>query len=125
MSRSPCSRARTRRSSAPDRWSMWPASPSFFPYQWVGADDFPAVALVECLASIVVHRAGTIQEHDARVGVVADELQGGEPAGRAHVEMRSVAGGDDRPSGCVHAGVFSSGATSGKTGWSRVSPVAS
>src|SRR5262249_34677305 len=49
-SRTPCSRAGTRRLSAAD------------PSERVWTDDFPAVALAECPALVGIHRARTIQE---------------------------------------------------------------
>src|SRR5881397_3921423 len=74
-SRNPCSRARTRRSSAPDRssmsraWLPWWSPPAVRrgaskadPSKRVWTDDFPAVALAEFVAFIVVDRAGAVQE---------------------------------------------------------------
>src|SRR5213592_5155755 len=74
-SRNPCSRARTRRSSAPDRssmsraWLPWWSPPAVRcgaskadPSKRVWTDDFPAVALAEFVAFIVIDRAGAIQE---------------------------------------------------------------
>src|SRR3989454_4490403 len=74
-SRNPCSRVRTRRSSAPDRssmsraWLPWWSPPAVRcgaskadPSKRVGTDDFPAVALAEFVAFIVIDRAGAIQE---------------------------------------------------------------
>src|SRR5882672_7394614 len=64
MSRSPCSRARTRRSSAPDRWSMSGArSPWRVSSKRIGTDEFPAVALAELSPFVVVYRsAGAVHE---------------------------------------------------------------
>src|SRR6266850_4830481 len=45
---------------------------------------------------------GFLEEHDALVGLVADELQGGEATGRAHVEMLPTARGYDDTVCCVH-----------------------
>src|SRR3989442_2478153 len=74
-SRIPCSRVRTRRSSAPDRssmsraWLPWWSPPAVRcgaskadPSKRVWTDDFPAVALAEFVAFIVIDRAGAIQE---------------------------------------------------------------
>src|SRR5206468_4940279 len=74
-SRNPCSRARTRRSSAPDRssisraWLPWWFPPAVRygaskagPSKRVWTDDFTAVALAEFVAFIVIDRAGAIQE---------------------------------------------------------------
>lgn len=38
---------------------------------------------------------GSLDQHDALVGLVAEELQGGEAAGRRYVQMLSAAGGYD------------------------------
>src|SRR5262250_3223180 len=38
---------------------------------------------------------GLLEQHDALVGLVAEELQGREAAGRAHVEVRPAANGYD------------------------------
>src|SRR5438094_16375 len=45
---------------------------------------------------------GFLEQHDALIGLVADELQGGEAPGRPHVEMLSAARGYDKAFGCVH-----------------------
>jgi hypothetical protein len=45
---------------------------------------------------------GFLEQHDPLVGLVAEELQGGEAAGRSHVEMRSTARGYDKAFCCVH-----------------------
>jgi hypothetical protein len=47
---------------------------------------------------------GLLEQHDALIGLVADELQGGEAAGRHHVEMLPAARGHDKSFGCGHFG---------------------
>src|SRR6266566_1782150 len=194
-SRNPCSRARTRRSSAPDRssmsraWLPWWSPPAVRcgaskadPSKRVWTDDFPAVALAEFVAFIVVTAGGgrgvekqdsagfaagvlpsvpnvareecagagaadgnlvadlkgdlagehpgdlvavtvemeetlgtggdgLLEQHDALIGLVAEELQGGEAAGCRHIEILPAAGGHDKASCCVHAGVLPCGGT--------------
>src|SRR5436190_8369841 len=48
---------------------------------------------------------GFLEQHDALVGLVAEELQGGEAAGRFHVEMFPTARGYHKALWCVHGGV--------------------
>src|SRR5262245_42899315 len=48
-----------------------------------------------------------LEQHDAAVGLVTEELQRGEAAGCRHVEKLSAAGGDDKAFGRVHADVLS------------------
>src|SRR5712671_208171 len=50
---------------------------------------------------------GFLEQHDALIGLVAEELQGGEAAGCRHVEMLTAAGGYDEAFRCVHARVLS------------------
>src|SRR6266849_9608458 len=52
---------------------------------------------------------GFLEQHDALIGLVADELQGGEAAGRRHVEMLPAARGHDKAFCCGHVGVLSCG----------------
>src|SRR5438046_628856 len=49
---------------------------------------------------------GFLEQHDALVGLVAEELQGGEAAGRSHVEVLPTARGYDNAFCCVHGGLF-------------------
>src|SRR6266446_3112379 len=48
---------------------------------------------------------GFLEEHDALIGLAAEELQGGEAAGRRHVEMLPAARGYDKAFCCAHVGV--------------------
>src|SRR5205807_5915407 len=48
---------------------------------------------------------GFLEQHDALVGLVAEELQGGEAAGLSHVEMRPTVRGYDNAFRCVHDGL--------------------
>ena len=50
---------------------------------------------------------GVLEQHDALIGLVAEELQGGEAAGCRHVEMLRAAGGYDEAFRCVRARVLS------------------
>src|SRR5207302_6467229 len=52
---------------------------------------------------------GFLEEHDALIGLVAEELQGGEAAGRRHVEMLPAARGHDKAFCCGHVGVLPRG----------------
>src|SRR5712691_9557491 len=52
---------------------------------------------------------GFLEQHDALIGLVADELQGGEAAGRRHVEMLPTARGYDKAFCCAHLGVLPCG----------------
>jgi hypothetical protein len=52
---------------------------------------------------------GFLEQHDALIGLVADELQGGEAAGRRHVEMLPATRGHDKAFCCAHVGVLSCG----------------
>src|SRR6266404_6902408 len=52
---------------------------------------------------------GFLEQHDALIGLVADELQGGEAAGRRHVEMLSGARWHDKAFCCSHVGVLPCG----------------
>src|SRR6267143_3098380 len=52
---------------------------------------------------------GLLEQHDALVGLVAEELQGGEAAGRRHVEMRPAARGYDKAFCRRHAGLLPCG----------------
>src|SRR6266513_4463331 len=52
---------------------------------------------------------GFLEQHDALIGLVADELQGGEAAGRRHVEMLPAARGHDKAFCCGHVGVLPCG----------------
>src|SRR4030095_7428128 len=52
---------------------------------------------------------GFLEQHDALVGLAAEELQGGEAARRVHVEMRAAARGYHEAFRSVHAGVLSCG----------------
>src|SRR5207244_1385307 len=54
-----------------------------------------------------------LEQHDALVGFVTEELQGGEAAGRRHVEMLPTARGYDEALCCVHVGVLSGPARPG------------
>src|ERR1700730_18363109 len=68
--------------------------------------DLVAVA-VQMEEALGAHGQGLLEEHDAVVGLMADELQGGEAAGRHHVEMFPAARGDDKAFGCGHGGFLS------------------
>src|SRR3979490_2756978 len=48
---------------------------------------------------------GFLEQHDALIGLVAEEVQGGGAARRRHVEMLPAARGYDKAFCCVHAGV--------------------
>src|SRR5262245_41528937 len=52
---------------------------------------------------------GFLEEHDALIGLVAEQLQGGEAAGRHHVEMLPAARGYDEAFGCAHVGILPRG----------------
>src|SRR5712692_5702387 len=52
---------------------------------------------------------GFLEQHDALIGLVAEELQGGEAAGRRHVEMPPAARGYDKALCCAHVGVLPCG----------------
>src|SRR5882672_7222968 len=52
---------------------------------------------------------GFPEQHDALIGLVAEELQGGEAAGRRHVEMLPAARGHDKAFCCGHVGVLPCG----------------
>src|SRR2546429_3811128 len=52
---------------------------------------------------------GFLEQHDALIGLVAEELQGGEAAGRRHVEMLPAARGHDQAFCCGHVGVLPCG----------------
>src|SRR5213592_2000842 len=52
---------------------------------------------------------GFLEQHDALIGLVAEELQGGEAAGRRHVEMLPAARGHDKAFCCGHVGVLPCG----------------
>src|SRR5882672_1876236 len=52
---------------------------------------------------------GFLEQHDALIGLVADELQGGEAAGRHHVEMLPAARGHDKAFCCGHCDVLPGG----------------
>src|SRR5262245_2939358 len=52
---------------------------------------------------------GFLEQHDALIGLVAEELQRGEAAGRSHLEMLSGASGNDKALGGVHPDVLSCG----------------
>src|SRR5437867_8220001 len=47
---------------------------------------------------------GFLEQHDALIGLVTEELQGGEAAGRRHVEMLPAARGYDKAFCCAHVG---------------------
>src|SRR5919106_2065355 len=47
---------------------------------------------------------GFLEQHDALIRLVAEELQGGEAARRRHVEMLPTARGYDKAFRCVHVG---------------------
>src|SRR5438045_1669822 len=49
---------------------------------------------------------GFLEQHDALIGLVAEELQGGEAAGRDHVEMLPATRGYDKALCCGHVGVL-------------------
>src|SRR5216684_3332825 len=49
---------------------------------------------------------GFLEQHDALIGLVAEELQGGEAARRRHVEMLPAARGYDKAFCCAHVGVL-------------------
>src|SRR5262249_33703904 len=70
--------------------------------------DLVAV-LVQMKETLRAGGHGLLEEHDALVGLVTEELERGEAAGRPHVEMCSAAGGHDETFRCVHAGVLSCG----------------
>src|SRR5207244_1735066 len=70
--------------------------------------DLVAVA-VQMEEALGADGQGLLEEHDAFVGLVADELQSGEAAGRRHVEMLPAARGYDKAFGCGHDGVLSAG----------------
>src|SRR5882724_5337782 len=54
-------------------------------------------------------RHGFLEQHDALLGLVAEELQGSETAWRHHVEMLSAARGYDKALCCGHAGLLPGG----------------
>src|SRR5881296_1399387 len=54
---------------------------------------------------------GLLEQHDALIGLVAEELQGGEATGCRHIEIPPAAGGHDKALCCVHAGVLPCGGT--------------
>src|SRR5438552_6347331 len=47
-----------------------------------------------------------LEQHDALIGLVAEELQGGEAAGRRHVEMLPATRGYDKAFCCGHVGLL-------------------
>src|SRR6266478_10078214 len=49
---------------------------------------------------------GFLEEHDALIGLAADELQVGEAARRPHVEMLPAARGHDKAFRCIHASIL-------------------
>src|SRR5712664_1963009 len=57
--------------------------------------DLVAVA-VQMEEALGAGRHGFLEQHDALIGLVADELQGGEAARRRHVEMLPTARGYDK-----------------------------
>src|SRR6267378_1104886 len=52
---------------------------------------------------------GFLEQHDALIGLVAEELQGSETARRRHVEMLSAARGYDKALRCGHVGLLPGG----------------
>src|SRR5712691_1527746 len=52
---------------------------------------------------------GFLEQHDALIGLVAKELQGGEAARRRHIEMLPAARGYDKACCCAHVGVLPCG----------------
>src|SRR5882724_619169 len=52
---------------------------------------------------------GFLEQHDALIGLVAEELQGSETAWRRHVEMLSAARGYDKALCCGHVGLLPGG----------------
>src|SRR2546430_2974925 len=52
---------------------------------------------------------GFLEQHDALIGLVPEELQGGEAAGRRHVEMLLATRGYDKAFCCGHVGVLPCG----------------
>jgi hypothetical protein len=68
--------------------------------------DLVAVA-VQMEEALGAHGQGFLEQHDAFIGLVADELQGGEAAGRHHVEMLPAARGYDKAFPAGHVGVLS------------------
>src|SRR5438128_881398 len=63
--------------------------------------DLVAVA-VQMEEALGADGHGFLEHHDALIGLVADELQGGEAPGRPHVEMLSAARGYDKAFCRVH-----------------------
>src|SRR2546422_362011 len=49
---------------------------------------------------------GFLEQHDALISLVAEELQGGEAAGRCHVKMLSAARGYDEALCCGHVSLL-------------------
>src|SRR6266511_2791072 len=49
---------------------------------------------------------GFLEQHDALIGLVAEEFQGGEAAGRRHVEMLPATRGYNKALCCGHVGVL-------------------
>jgi hypothetical protein len=47
-------------------------------------------------------RHGFLEQHDALIGIAAEELQGGGAAGRPHVEMLPAARGHNKSFCCGH-----------------------
>src|SRR5213078_2904074 len=52
---------------------------------------------------------GFLEQHDALIGLVVEELPGGEAAGCRHVEMLPAARGYDEAFCCAHVGVLPCG----------------
>src|SRR5437667_12472681 len=66
---------------------------------------------------------GFLEQHDALIGLVAEELQGGEAAGRRHVEMLPAARGYDKAFCCAHVGVLPCGGMSRYFRYGPTSPL--
>src|SRR5262249_32824931 len=66
--------------------------------------DLVAVA-VEMEQALGADGHGFLEQHDAGIGLVAQELQGGEAAGRSHVEMFSGPRWHDETLRCRHVGL--------------------
>ncbi len=66
--------------------------------------DLVAVA-VQMEQALGADGHGFLEQHDALIGLVADELQGGEAARRRHVEMLPTARGYDKAFCRVHIDV--------------------
>src|SRR5262249_17860977 len=78
--------------------------------------DLVAVT-VEVEEALRTGRHRLLQHHDAVVGLLADQLQGREAAGRAHVEMLAAPGGYDHASCCAHHDLLSPGAWTSRSRW--------